>query len=82
MGFELRTTRLGYVQRGGAPGAFDRLLATRLAAAATEHLVRSEHGLLLGWLRGEPATTPLDEVVTSKKPLDLRLLDLAAVLAR
>jgi 6-phosphofructokinase 1 len=82
LGFELRTTTLGYVQRGGAPGAFDRLLATRLAAAATEHLLRGEHGMLLGWLRGEPAATPLNEVVVSKKPLDLRLFELAAVLAR
>ncbi len=34
LGFDLRVTTLGHVQRGGAPGAFDRLLATRLAAAA------------------------------------------------
>ena len=35
VGFELRITILGYVQRGGAPGAHDRLLATRFGAAAT-----------------------------------------------
>ena len=34
LGFDLRVTTLGHVQRGGTPGAFDRLLATRLAAAA------------------------------------------------
>jgi 6-phosphofructokinase 1 len=38
LGFDLRVTTLGHVQRGGAPGAFDRLLATRLGAAATGHL--------------------------------------------
>ena len=32
--FDLRVTTLGHIQRGGVPGAFDRLLATRLAAAA------------------------------------------------
>ena len=37
-------TTLGHVQRGGAPGAFDRLLATRFAAAATDRLARGEHG--------------------------------------
>jgi 6-phosphofructokinase 1 len=82
LGFELRVTALGHVQRGGAPGAFDRLLATRLGAAATEHLARGEHGLLVGWLRGEPAATPLSEVAGQQKPLDLRLLELARVLAR
>jgi 6-phosphofructokinase 1 len=82
LGFELRVTTLGHVQRGGAPGAFDRLLASRLGAAATEHLARGEHGLLMGLLKGEIAATPLAEVVANKKPLDLRLLELARVLAK
>jgi len=82
LGFELRVTTLGHVQRGGAPNAFDRLLATRLGAAATEHLARGEHGLLVGLLKGEIAATPLPEVATRKKPLDLQLLELARVLAQ
>jgi 6-phosphofructokinase 1 len=82
LGFELRATTLGHVQRGGAPGAFDRLLATRLGAAATEHLARGEHGVLVGLRKGEIAATPLAEVVASKKTLDLRLLELAGVLAK
>ena len=82
LGFELRVTTLGHVQRGGAPGAFDRLLATRLGAAATEQLARGERGLLVGLLKGEIAATPLAEVVANKKPLDLRLLELARVLAK
>ncbi|NIN95173.1 MAG: ATP-dependent 6-phosphofructokinase [Anaerolineae bacterium] len=82
LGFELRVTILGHVQRGGVPGPFDRLLATRLGAAATEHLARGQHGLLVGLLKGEIAATPLAEVVANKKPLDLRLLELARVLAQ
>jgi 6-phosphofructokinase 1 len=82
LGFELRVTTLGHVQRGGAPGSFDRLLATRLGASATEHLARGEHGILVGLLKGEVAATPLAEVVANKKPLDLRLLALARVLAK
>jgi 6-phosphofructokinase 1 len=80
LGFDLRAITLGHVQRGGAPGAFDRLLATRLGAAATETLSRGGQGLLVGLLRGEVATTPLSEVVTGKRSLDLRLLELARVL--
>ena len=82
LGFDLRVTKLGHVQRGGAPGAFDRLLATRLSAAAVEHLARQEHGVLMGLLKGEIAATPLDKVVANKKPLDLRLLEWARILAR
>jgi 6-phosphofructokinase 1 len=70
------------VQRGGTPGAFDRLLATRLGAAATEHLARGEHGILLGLIKGEVTPTPLVDVVANKKQLDLRLLELARVLAK
>jgi 6-phosphofructokinase 1 len=82
LGFELRVTTLGHVQRGGAPGAFDRLLASRLGAAAIEHLTRGEYGVLMGLLKGEIEATPLAEVVANKKPLDLRLLELARVLAK
>jgi 6-phosphofructokinase 1 len=82
LGFELRATILGHVQRGGTPGAFDRLLATRLSAAAVERLAGGEHGMLVGLLHGQIATTPLAEVVTNKKPLDLNLLELARVLAQ
>lgn len=82
LGFELRVTILGHVQRGGAPGAYDRLLATRLGTAAVDALARGEHGVLVGWLRGEVATTPLAEVAGREKPLDPGLLELARVLAR
>jgi 6-phosphofructokinase 1 len=82
LGFELRVTKLGHVQRGGAPGSFDRLLGTNLGAAATDQLAICEHGVLIGLLKGEIAATPLAEVVANRKPLDLRPLRLARILAQ
>jgi len=82
LGFELRVTILGYVQRGGTPDASDRLLATRLGAAATDCLARGEVGVLVGLIKNEIATTPLKVVATTKKPLDLSLWDLAQELAK
>jgi 6-phosphofructokinase 1 len=82
LGFDLRVTTLGHVQRGGEPGAFDRLLATRLAAAATDCLERGEHGRLVGLALGQLKTTPLEEIVGKTKPLDLSLLKLQKVLAQ
>ncbi|MCI0392708.1 MAG: 6-phosphofructokinase [Acidobacteria bacterium] len=82
LGFDLRVTTLGHVQRGGAPGVFDRLLATRFGEAATQHLGRGEHGVLVGLVKGEIAATPLDEVVANRKQLDLGLFELARVLAK
>lgn len=82
LGFELRVTKLGHVQRGGAPGVFDRLLATRMGAAAIEQVSNSRYGVMVGFIRGGIATTCLDQVIARKKSLDLDLLALAAVLAR
>ena len=75
-------TKLGHVQRGGTPGAADRLLASRLGAAATAALARGEHGVLLGLSKGEVVPVPLAEVVANTKQLDLRPLELARVLAK
>jgi 6-phosphofructokinase 1 len=80
--FELRVTRLGHVQRGGAPTAFDRLLASRLAAAAVDRLVNGEEGILIGLLGGKITATPLSDVVGKQKPLDLQLFELARSLAK
>jgi len=82
LGFDLRVVKLGHVQRGGTPGVFDRLLATRLAAAAVESIARNEFGCLAGLQRGEIVTTPLAEIVGQKKSLDPCLLKLAGVLAK
>jgi 6-phosphofructokinase 1 len=82
LGFDLRVTQLGHVQRGGTPGAFDRLLATRLAVGAIEHLARGEHGCLIGLIKGDVRSTPLGEIVGVSKSIDLNLLNIQKVLAK
>ena len=82
LGFELRVTTLGHVQRGGTPGGFDRLLATRLGAGAMDCLAEGTHGVLVGLVNGRVTATPLAAVVRNKKPIDPALLELAALLAR
>lgn len=80
--FDLRVTRLGHVQRGGAPTAFDRLLATRTGAAAADQLLSGCHGVLVGMQCSEIVTTPLSEIVGKQKPLNLDLFSLAKSLAK
>ena len=82
LGFELRVTTLGHVQRGGMPVASDRLLATRLGARATQELAAGNHGVLVGLRKGEIVTTPHEEVVSNTKTLDTSLFELARVLAK
>ncbi|NPV55621.1 MAG: 6-phosphofructokinase [Anaerolineae bacterium] len=80
LGFSIRVTTLGHVQRGGNPGAYDRILATRLGWNAATRMIDGEHGKLVGINKSEITATPLSEVVASKKELDLRLLELSQLL--
>lgn len=77
LGFDLRVTILGHVQRGGAPQAYDRILASRLGAGAVDALARGEYGVLVGMVKGAVTTTPLTEVVNTPKKLDPALIELA-----
>jgi 6-phosphofructokinase 1 len=81
IGFELRLTRLGHVVRGGVPTAADRVLATRLGAAAVDHLAARARDLLVGMQRGEITATALGEVAGRTRPADARLCRLAQSLA-
>jgi 6-phosphofructokinase 1 len=81
LGFELRVTKLGHIQRGGAPGVFDRMSATLLGAAAVEHLHAGRYGDMLGIVNGKITPTALASVVGASKPLDEHLMRLAPILA-
>jgi 6-phosphofructokinase 1 len=80
LGFDIRSTILGHVQRGGNPSAFDRILASRLGSAAVEQIDKGETGVLVGLMKSEIVATPLEEAVTKKKQLDPQLLELAEIL--
>lgn len=80
LGFDLRMTILGHIQRGGNPGAYDRILASRLGVGATDALARGEYGVLVGMIKGEIKTTPLEEVVANKKRIAEYLIELSRVL--
>ncbi len=82
LGFEMRVTKLGHVQRGCSPCTFDRLTATLLGAAAIEHLHTGRHGVLLGMLGGRVAASAFEDVIGRQKPLDARLIELARALTK
>jgi 6-phosphofructokinase 1 len=82
VGFDVRVTKLGHVQRGGAPNAFDRILASRTGAAAVDALAAGRHGVCVGMAAGQICETPLADVIARQKPIDPSLFELARVLAR
>ncbi len=53
---DIRVTILGHIQRGGAPTASDRILATKLGVKAVELLVEGKAGLMVG-IQSEEVTT-------------------------
>ena len=82
IGFEVRSTVLGHIQRGAYPRAFDRVSATQLGVAAVERLSAEESGVMVGSGNGhEVVVTPLEEVVSRTKEIDRDLMDLARVLS-
>jgi 6-phosphofructokinase 1 len=78
---EYRVCVLGHVQRGGSPTAKDRVLASKLGAAAVNALAKGVAGYMVGELKGEIAFTPLRETWEKKKKLDRNLLRLVKALA-
>jgi len=81
LGFELRLTKLGHVQRGGVPTVTDRLLGLRSGLEAVRNLLSGQHSVVVGQRSGEIVAVPLAEVAANRKTLDLRLLKDADVLA-
>src|SRR5438270_13312632 len=82
IGFELRATILGHVQRGGGPGAFDRLLASRTAAAAVDLLAAGKSGVYTALVKGLISALPLERALVLKPPPDPELVKQAQRLAR
>lgn len=79
---EARVTTLGHVQRGGAPTAADRLLATQLGTACAHYIHAGEAGVMIAARNGGTEAVPLEEIVGKRKtvPLDHRWLETARAL--
>jgi len=81
-GVECRAIVLGHTQRGGAPTARDRILASELGAAAVDALLCGVSAKMVGRVNGGIVLTPLPDTWCKKKPLNQRLYELACALAR
>jgi 6-phosphofructokinase 1 len=66
-GLELRETVLGYIQRGGSPSPNDRVLATRLGAAAATLIAKGKFGRMVALRGSEVTSIPLRETAGKLK---------------
>lgn len=78
---DLRICILGHIQRGGSPTARDRVLASRLGAAAVEALIEGHENVMVGLVNNETKVTPLRNVWSRKKNINYELLRLTQLLS-
>ncbi len=68
-GLEARCTVLGYMQRGGTPTAYDRVLSTKYGAKAMELAMEEKFGVLTVIQNGKLSSVPLEEVIGNNKEI-------------
>ncbi len=73
---EARVTVLGHVQRGGSPSMFDRVLASRMGAAAVDFLHEGKTGVIAGIQGLDIVPVPLADVVGRNRTVDRRFFKL------
>ena len=73
--YDVRVTILGHIQRGGSPSAQDRILASRLGAAAVEALLDGQRNVMVGIRNDEVVYVPFNRAIKFDKPINRELLN-------
>ena len=76
-GYDVRVSILGHLQRGGAPSANDRILASRLGEAAIQALMEDQHNIMVGIHNNEIVYVPFDQAIKNDKPIEMCIRDSA-----
>lgn len=80
-GYEVRTSILGHMQRGGTPSTRDRVLASRLGYAAVEGLLEGQAGMMAAVDKRGTVFVPLKDVFNGERAFDWDLYETAKILA-
>ena len=78
--YDMKVCILGHVQRGGAPSAHDRVLASRLGYEAIKAIHEGENKVMVGVINNKCVLTPLKETFGKVKEVNLDLLTMAKIL--
>ena len=78
-GYETRVTVLGYVQRGGTPTAFDRVLGTRFGVKAMELVLKKDFGKMASLQGNKIVAVPLEAAVSELKTVDMEFYNIAKI---
>lgn len=80
-GLDAKVCILGHLQRGGSPTASDRILASRMGAAAIDALLAGQSDVMIGTESDKLITMSLEIVTRSEKKTSLDLVNLATALS-
>lgn len=72
--YDVRVTILGHLQRGGSPTAYDRILASRMGAAAIDALLDDQRNVMIGIKNDEIVYVPFTKAIKNDKPINRELL--------
>jgi 6-phosphofructokinase 1 len=78
---EPRVTVLGFLQRGGIPTAFDRILASRMGAEAVKLLIDGKYNCAIGIKDNHLINMDIMEALTKKKMFDQEMYNLSQILS-
>ena len=70
----MRVTILGHLQRGGSPTANDRILASRMGAAAVDALLDDQRNVMIGVKNDEIVYVPFTKAIKNDKPINRDLV--------
>ena len=73
--YDVRVTILGHLQRGGSPTATDRILASRMGAAAVDALLEDQRNVMIGIRNDEIVYVPFSKAIKNDKPINRELLN-------
>lgn len=79
--YDVRVTILGHLQRGGSPTAHDRILASRLGAAAIEALLEDQRNVMIGIENDEIVYVPFRKAIKNDKPIKRELVNVLTELS-
>ena len=79
--YDVRVTILGHLQRGGSPSATDRILASRMGAAAIEALMEDQRNVMIGVQNNNIDYVPFSKAIKNEKPINRELLNTLRILS-
>lgn len=79
--YDPKVTIIGHMQRGGAPSALDRLIASRMGFKSVEAAIGGHYNQMVGIQNNEVVLVPFDDAIHKTKPIDHDLLRMAEILS-